>query len=183
MPFFEAWPAFGITPRIRKKLLKINPTTIDRTLKEDRKKLSCRGISGTKPGKLLKKHIQVRTHYPWDDRKPGFFEIDTVHHCGERDAGEFADLRSDLTLDTTDVASGWVELRPLFNKAQKWVMEALQDIQPALPFPLLGIAAPSLSTGPSCPGAIPATSRLPATGPTRKTTTVSSSRKTSCAPS
>ncbi|MDR0706362.1 MAG: hypothetical protein LBF60_00610, partial [Treponema sp.] len=38
----------------------------------------------------------------------GLFEIDTVHHCGERDAGEFC-----LTLDAADVASGWVELRPL----------------------------------------------------------------------
>jgi hypothetical protein len=48
-------------------------------LKIDRKKLALRGISGTKPGKLLKKHIPVRTHYPWNERKPGFFEIDTVH--------------------------------------------------------------------------------------------------------
>jgi hypothetical protein len=134
MSFFEAWPKFGITPAIREKLLKISPATIDRALKADRKKLAVRGISGTKPGNLLKKHIPVRTHYPWNDRKPGFFEIDTVHHCGERDAGEFC-----LTLDATDVASGWVELRPLLNKAQKWVLEALADIQPALPFPLLGI--------------------------------------------
>ncbi|MDR3275851.1 MAG: transposase family protein, partial [Treponema sp.] len=64
----------------------------------------------------------------------GFFEIDTVHHCGERDAGEFC-----LTLDATDVASGWVELRPLLNKAQKWVMEALPDILSNTPFPLLGL--------------------------------------------
>jgi hypothetical protein len=134
MPFFQAWPDFGITSDIREKLLRISPATIDRALKEDRKKRSPRGISGTKPGNLLKKHIHVRTHYPWDERKPGFFEIDTVHHCGERDAGEFC-----LTLDATDVASGWVELRPLLNKAQKWVMEALPDIHTGLPFPLLGI--------------------------------------------
>jgi hypothetical protein len=133
MPFFEAWPAFGITPDIREKLLYISPATIDRALKGARKNLKVRGISGTKPGNLLKKHIPIRIHYPWDERKPGFFEIDTVHHCGERDAGEFC-----LTLDATDVSSGWVELRPLLNKAQKGVMEALADIQPALPFPLLG---------------------------------------------
>jgi hypothetical protein len=134
MPFIAAWPAFHITPDIRAKLPRISPATIDRVLKEDRKKLAVKGISGTKPGKFLKKHIPVRTHYPWDERKPGFFEIDTVHHCGDRDAGEFC-----LTLDATDVASGWVELRPLLNKAQKWVMEALPDIQSSLPFPLLGI--------------------------------------------
>jgi hypothetical protein len=134
MSFFAAWPDFHITSDIREKLLHISPATIDRALKEDRKKLSPRGFSGTKPGKLLKKHIPVRTHYPWNERIPGFFEVDTVHHCGERDAGEFC-----LTLDATDVYSGWVELRPLLNKAQKWMMEALPDIHSSLPFPLLGI--------------------------------------------
>jgi hypothetical protein len=134
MAFFEDWQPFGITAEVKAKLLRISPATIDRALKEDRKKLAIRGKNGTKPGKLLKKHIPVRTHYPWDERKPGFFEIDTVHHCGERDSGEFC-----LTLDATDVASGWVELRPLLNKAQKWIMEALPDIQSSLPFPLSGI--------------------------------------------
>jgi hypothetical protein len=134
LAFFEAWPAFHITPGIREKLLTISPATIDRALKGDRKKLVLTGKSGTKPGELLKKHIPVRTYYPGNERKPGFFEIDTVHHCGTRDSGEFC-----LTLDATDVASGWTELRPLLNKAQKWIMEALPDIRSGLPFPLLGI--------------------------------------------
>jgi hypothetical protein len=134
MAYLAAWKPFHITEAVREKLMKISPSTIDRALKGDRKQLAVRGISGTKPGNLLKKHISVRTHYPWDERKPGFFEIDTVHHCGERDAGEFC-----LTLDATDVYSGWVCLRPLLNKAQKWVVEALPDIKTGLPFPLLGI--------------------------------------------
>jgi hypothetical protein len=134
MPFFEAWPPFHITAEVKAKLLLISPATIDRALKGDKKNLALKGISGTKPGNLLKKHIQVRTHYPWNERKPGFFEIDTVHHCGERDSGEFC-----LILTATDVASGWVELRPLLNKAQKWIMEALPDIKSDLPFPLFGI--------------------------------------------
>jgi hypothetical protein len=134
MDHLAAWEPFHITRAIRKQLMNISPATIDRALKDDRKKLALTGKSGTKPGKLLKKHISVRTHYPWDERKPGFFEVDTVHHCGERDAGEFC-----LTLDATDVASGWVELRPLLNKAQKWILEALPDIKSSLPFPLLGI--------------------------------------------
>jgi hypothetical protein len=134
MPFFEPWPAFHITPEVREKLLTISPATIDRRLKGDRKKLMPRGKSGTKPGTLLKKHIPVRVYYPWSDRKPGFFEIDTVHHCGDRESGEFC-----LTFTGTDVYSGWVELRPLLNKAQKWCLQALADIRQGLPFPLLGI--------------------------------------------
>jgi hypothetical protein len=60
--------------------------------------------------------------------------VDTVHHCGDRDAGEFC-----LTLTATDVASGWVELSALLNKAQKWTFEGLTALPRLLPFPLLGI--------------------------------------------
>jgi hypothetical protein len=95
--FFEPWPPFRITADIKAKLLTISPAAIDRALKNDRKKLALTGKSGTKPGKLLKEHITVRTYYPWNERKRqtsllGFFEIDTVHHCGARDAGGFADF-------------------------------------------------------------------------------------------
>ena len=132
MKFLE--PAFHITPEVKELLLKISPATIDRRLKADKKKLALKGKSGTKPGKLLKKQIPVRTYYADADKKPGFFEIDTVHHCGISDSGEFC-----LTLSATDVYSGWLELRPLLNKAYKWVFESLLDIKSSLPFPLRGL--------------------------------------------
>jgi hypothetical protein len=125
--------AFQITPEVKALLLKASPSTIDRKLKADKKKLALKGKSGTKPGSLLKKQIPVRTYYPDADKKPGFFEADTVHHCGLHDSGEFC-----LTLSATDVYSGWIELRPLLNKASKWVLEMLKDIKASLPFPLLG---------------------------------------------
>jgi len=125
---------FRLTEREKELLLSASPSTIDRVLKADKKKLALKGKSGTKPGKLLKKQIPVRTYYADADKKPGFFEIDTVHHCGTSDSGEFC-----LTLTATDVYSGWVELRPTLNKAHKWVFEALLDIRSSLPFPLTGI--------------------------------------------
>jgi hypothetical protein len=127
-------PAFHITAEVKRLLLKVSPATIDRILKEDRKKLIIKGKSLTKPGTLLKKQIPVRTYYAEADKKPGFFEADTVHHCGTSEMGEFC-----LTLTATDVYSGWVELRPTLNKASKWVFEALLDIKSSLPFPLLGL--------------------------------------------
>jgi hypothetical protein len=125
---------FRLTEKEKELLLSASPSTIDRLLKPDKKKLALKGKSGTKPGKLLKKQIPVRTYYADADKKPGFFEIDTVHHCGTSDSGEFC-----LTLTATDVYSGWVELRPTLNKAHKWVFEALLDIKSSLPFPLTGI--------------------------------------------
>jgi hypothetical protein len=127
-----AWKPFGITPDIRKKLMTISPATIDRRLREDRNKLNVKGKNLTKPGSLLKKHIPIRTYYPWNDRKPGFFETDTVHHCGTSEKGEFC-----LTLDATDVCSGWVELRPLPNKAHSWTFKALSDIKATVPLPVV----------------------------------------------
>ena len=132
MQFLEE--PFNITPLVMKLLLEVSPSTIDRVLKPDKKKLVLKGKSGTKPGKLLKKQIPIRTYYADADKKPGFFEVDTVHHCGTSDSGEFC-----LTLTVTDVYSGWVELRSTLNKAHKWVFQALQGIQASLPFPLLGL--------------------------------------------
>jgi hypothetical protein len=119
---------------MRELLLKVSPATIDRVLRLEKKKLAIKGKSGTKPGKMLKKQIPIRTYYSDEDKKPGFFQNDTVYHCGASDSGEF-----NLTLTSTDVFSGWVELRPLLNKASKWVYEGLEDIRTSLPFPLLGI--------------------------------------------
>ena len=132
MKFLEE--PFRITQEVMELLLKVSASTIDRLLKPDKKKLVLKGKSGTKPGKLLKKQIPVRTYYADADKKPGFFETDTVHHCGTSESGEFC-----LTLSATDVFSGWIELRPTLNKAHKWVFEALEDIHGSLPFPLLGL--------------------------------------------
>ena len=44
-------------------------------------------------------------------------------------------------LDLSEAAcAGWVELRALLNKAQKWMMEGLCDVKASLPFPLRGPA-------------------------------------------
>ena len=57
-----------------------------RPVAETRQEKAC--PEGKKPGRLLKKQIPVRTYYADADKKPGFFEIDTVHHCGTSDSDE-----------------------------------------------------------------------------------------------
>ena len=70
MDYIALWPAFGITPSIREKLLTISPATIALALK---------GKSLTKPGQLLKHRIPIRTFYTSAERKlPGFIQIATV---------------------------------------------------------------------------------------------------------
>jgi hypothetical protein len=96
--------------------------------------LKLKGRSATKPGGLLKSQIPIRTFAEWDDAAPGFCEADLVAHDGGDPRGEHA-----YTLDVTCVATGWTEVRILRNRAQRWVIEALEDIETALPFPLIGL--------------------------------------------
>ena len=136
MPFLvlHRKPDFHITPPIKAMLLTISPATIDRCLKTDRDALRGKGLSGTRLGETaLLRRIPVRTHYSDIERKtPGFMQVDTVHHCNDRDSGEFL-----LTLTAADVASGWIELFALPNKAHTWALRSMQSLQSSLPFPLL----------------------------------------------
>ena len=72
---------------------------------------------------------------------PGFVEIDLVGHEGGNAVGEHA-----YTLTVTDIALGWTENRSVRNKARKWVIAALDDIEKSMPFPLLGIDRPGFDT-------------------------------------
>ena len=123
-----------LTPEVRQKLLSVSPATIDRLLSKDRRSLRLKSRSRTKPGTLLKHQIPMRTFHQWEEKKPGFFEIDLVGHDGGIAEGEYA-----YTLTATDVDSGWTELRPLRNRAQKWATAALEDIRTLSPIPILGI--------------------------------------------
>lgn len=138
MRWLVTFEEFGITDEIAFKLTKISPATIDRRLKAEREKQSLKGKSATRKGPLLKSQIPVRVFWPWDERHPGFFEMDTVHHCSNRAYGEYCQ-----TLTITDVGSGWVELRALLNKAHKWVLLALEDISHDLPFQIKGLDSDS----------------------------------------
>jgi hypothetical protein len=123
-----------VTPEVREKLLRISGATADRLLASERRKHALGGRSGTKPGSLLKSQIPVRTFADWNEKEPGFVEIDLVAHDGGCAAGDYVQ-----TLDVTDVCTGWSEQRAVLNKAQVWVFEALLEIRERLPFPLHGV--------------------------------------------
>ncbi len=134
MDVLRAQPEFDIDEVTAGKLTQISAATVDRILKPERKKLEIKGRTHTKHGPLLKHQIPVRTHYRWDERLPGFFELDTVHHDGGAARGEYC-----ATLNATDVFSGWVQLCALRNRAHRWVKESVAEIRADLPFPLLGV--------------------------------------------
>jgi len=135
LPLWLPWAIkrMALTAQVQKQLLIISPPTIDRRLKGKRGQLKKRLYGRTKPGTLLKHHIPIKTD-SWDVKSPGFTEIDLVSHSGNSASGEF--LHS---LNVTDIHSTWVESRAVMGKSQIGVLNAMEDIERALPFKLLGI--------------------------------------------
>lgn len=123
----------GVSRACFTRLKRISPSTMDRFRRAEHRSPG-RRRGGTKPGTLLKQQIHVRTFADWDDKRPGFEEIDLVQHEGGNSSGFFA-----CTLNVTDVCTGWTEMRAVPTKAQKHVFAALEHIRWVLPFPLLGI--------------------------------------------
>ena len=134
VPKLEECGELRLKADVREKLMKISAATIDRLLASEREKINGRRVSHTKPGTLLKSQITIRTFADWNEQEPGFVEIDLVWHEGGNASGDFCQ-----TLDVTDVYSGWTETRAVRNKAQVWVVEALDVIAGRLPFTLKGI--------------------------------------------
>lgn len=114
------------------QLLSISPASIDRLMKPDRDKFARRGLSTTKPGSLLKKHIPVKTNQ-WNETQPGFVEVDAVAHCGSSTAGMFA-----YTINCVDIATAWTEQRAVWGKGERGVLKSIENIENSLPFEVQG---------------------------------------------
>ena len=124
---------FGVLPAwVKQALDAISAATIDRLLTQERLRVKRKGLSTTKPGTLLKRHIPIKTNQ-WDEARPGFLEADTVAHCDASMAGQFV-----FSLDITDIATGWTEQRALWGKGERGVLEQIISIEASLPFSILG---------------------------------------------
>ncbi|CAN5864844.1 hypothetical protein BH20ACT6_BH20ACT6_24900 [soil metagenome] len=99
-------------PAVREELLAMSAASIDRYLKGAKAADQIKGASTTKPSPLQRSSITIRKAGHEVEAQPGFFEGDTVAHCGPTLKGEFA-----RTLNLTDVHTGWVFTRTVRNNA------------------------------------------------------------------
>lgn len=120
-----------LSRRQRRELADISAATVDRMLADFRAD-ELRGISGTRPGNLMRKQIPIQGEV-WDETRPGFLEADSVAHCGGSLAGDFI-----WSLTYNDLASTWTEGRAVWNKGAHGVLEQTRDVEACLPFALLG---------------------------------------------
>ena len=135
LPLWLPWAKerFQITDEIEKQLLAISPAQIDRRLKNKKHRLKKKIYGTTRPGTLLKHHIQIKTDN-WDVKLPGFLEIDLVSHSGSSADGDFIH-----SLNCTDIHTTWTETRAVVGKGQTLTLDAIIDIKNSLPFTLRGI--------------------------------------------
>ncbi len=135
LPLWLPWarPRFRLTPTLAVQLLQLSSRQMDRRLAPYRRAGRTGRYGGTKPGRLLKHHIPLRTDR-WDVSVPGFTEIDLVAHSGECADGEFAH-----SLNLTDIHTTWVETRAVLGRGQHAVQQALEELRQVLPFRLQGI--------------------------------------------
>ena len=123
----------SLSDKTRRQLLAISARQLDARLKPYKIALKRNFYSTTRPGRLLKSMIPIRT-FNGDIKAPGFLEIDLVAHCGGSLEGDFL-----WTLTATDIHTGWTDRYAVFGKGQHGVFDGLKAIQARLPFPLRGI--------------------------------------------
>jgi transposase InsO family protein len=119
---------------VRGELLGMSAATIDRYLAAAKARGALRGVSTTKPGTLLRNSITIRKAGDEVEADPGFFEADTVAHCGPTLKGEFA-----RTVNLTDMVTGWVFTTAVRNNARVHIIAALDRAVATIPFPIAGL--------------------------------------------
>jgi hypothetical protein len=133
VPALERHGHLELEQEVRRLVLSASAATIDRLLAVPRRRMPPRRRRGSgKPA--VRREVAVRTFADWNEPAPGFLEIDLVAHCGDNLSGSFAN-----TLVLTDIASGWTECVALLVREASLVVDALERLRSAMPFPLRGI--------------------------------------------
>jgi hypothetical protein len=119
---------------VRAQLLVMSAATIDRYLAPARARDQITGVATTKASPLLRSSITIRKAGDEVEAEPGFFEADTVAHCGPTLKGEFA-----RTVNMTCVHTGWTWTRTVRNNAHTHILGALQAAMTEIPFAVVGL--------------------------------------------
>ncbi len=122
------------SPEVRAELLSMSSATIDRYLRTAKARDQIKGKSTTKPSPLLRSSIKIRKATDEVEDSPGFFEGDTVAHCGPTLKGEFA-----RTVNLTDMRIGWVFTRSVRNNAHTHILGTLKTAVHEIPYEVTGL--------------------------------------------
>ena len=127
----EAHGELILTPEVREKLTRISIATTQRILRRCPVPDARAARKRTRRDRKLTSEIPMK-RLPWDERRPGYFETDTVHHCGVSASGEYA-----CTVQMIDVATGWSERAAVLGRSRLVMEDSFRCILRRLPFPVL----------------------------------------------
>jgi hypothetical protein len=122
-----------LSPTVRAKLKRISISSTQRMLSHIQKDTFRPGRHRPRRRKGLTSEIPTR-RLPWEERQPGYFEVDTVHHCGVSASGEYL-----CTVQMIDVATGWSERYAVLGRSYLVMEDAFRCMLARLPFPVLEI--------------------------------------------
>ena len=117
-----------LSPTLQAKLSRISISTTQRILARCQMTQSRPGRRRAQRSKGLTREIPMK-RLPWDERRPGYLEVDTVHHCGLSASGEYV-----YTLQLIDVATGWSERVAVLGRSYLVMKDAFRYILTRLPF-------------------------------------------------
>ena len=121
-----------LTDDMRVLLLEMSAATIDRLLKKQAVRLSnLRPVARKAAQPSLKSEVPVKTWSEWKEARPGAMQADLVLLCGESLEGFYL-----TSLTVVDIASGWIEMQPVWGKGMERVGGALHQVRQRLPFGL-----------------------------------------------
>ena len=121
------------SPQLLEQLERISVSTVERILARIRQDVRRLPRKGPTSANRVTRDIPMR-RIPWDEKEPGHFEADLVHHCGPSASGEYVS-----TVQLVDVATGWSERVAVLGRSYLVMKDAFQRILARLPFPILEI--------------------------------------------
>ncbi|MBM3126741.1 MAG: transposase family protein [Chloroflexi bacterium] len=126
----EAHGELSVTAKLREQLGTISVSSLRRRLPASER--ATQRIAHRKgqprPSFAQKQSIPIR-RIDWDERWPGHFEVDLVHHCGLSAEGQYLH-----TLQMLDVATGWCECVGVLGRSYLVMQDGFERISHRLPF-------------------------------------------------
>jgi|SRR5689334_749851 hypothetical protein len=119
-----------LTDTLLEQLQRISVASVQRRLRrfsQDTPRLPRRG---PEQANRVARAIPMRK-IAWDEREPGHFEVDLVHHGGSEPRGDFV-----YTLQLIDVATGWSERVAVLGRSQRAMEAGFRRVLARLPFPV-----------------------------------------------
>ena len=124
----EAHGELRTSPRLLEQLDRISVSTVERILTRIRQDEPRLPRPRPRPTNRLLRDVPMK-RIPWQEKEPGHFEVDLVHHCGRTASGEYIH-----TVQMIDVATAWSERRAILGRSYLVVSDAFNEILAHLPF-------------------------------------------------